>query len=157
MNATNQVPSTLIAGGNEVFFSFLESLLSMVEGQVIPEDLYREMFRRWGARIATRSGFSGTLPEVLENVAHTLSILGLVRVFEPAGEEEGALRILVLRCLTSRYVAAACQPNDIQFVNIVAPMVEGLLKAAGHDVRVSETREGMLRPDEYYLLIHAGG
>ncbi len=140
-------------GGNEVFFSFLRSLFRSVDEKRIAPQEMDNILRTWGGELAQQCHLSHDLGPALEQLGELFSVMGLVRVFEPTDANPGEVKILVLRCLVSRYVNAPRLQEQQAIVPVIQLLVEGALQSVGLSYSVSEERRGMQRTDEYILQI----
>lgn len=145
--------SNVSYGGNEVFFSFLQSLLSNIDRGLLSQENLAESVRRWGSDLLQRRGAANTLEENLERLAEVLSILGLVRVFEPHRQEGKHIEVAVLRCMFSRYINIPRVREHQATYPLLSWLVEGYLNAAQTPCIVVENREAMQRNDEYILIL----
>ena len=138
-------------GGNEVFFSFLRTIMRAIDRGVLEAEAFESIVRDWGVSLAEGIGLSDRIEVALDQIAEMLSILGLVRVFEPAENNKGEYQVLVLRCMTSRYVGAYRNHQKLPTWNIIPLILEGALGAIGLRYQVTEIKDGMLHSDEYIL------
>lgn len=147
----------IYTGGNEVLFSFFETLLECADRGEIPHESIQTILRNWGASLVYRSGVQiDSLGLALDWLGDSLATLGLVRVFTPADVRDGAIRVLTMRCMVGRYVGVPRVRRELHHVCLISPLVEGVLASVGKPCRVVPSREGMLRGDECYLTITAG-
>lgn len=144
-------------GGNEVFLSFLQALWTELDKKNAPPGFNRSLVRTWGEQIGLRAGLTGVFFDDLDRVAHTLRLMGLVRIFEPLENRGNELDILVLRCLVSRYVQAPRTQKQMPFRPFLSQFVQGILQSAGHAVEVTESQDTLLRTDEQILTIKLSG
>ncbi len=146
----NKQPPTYF-GGNEVFFSFLRTLMRGIDRGVIEAEAFESIVRDWGVTLAEGMGLSNKIDIALDQIADMLSVLGLVRVFEPAEVSQNDYKILVLRCMASRYVNSYRHHHKLPTWNIIPLIVEGALGSVGLRYTVTEIKDGMLHSDEYIL------
>jgi hypothetical protein len=152
--------SDLYAGGNELYFSFLGTLLEVSDkGDPTSAELVDNALRQWGASWARAAGLRGSRDWDLDALSKALIALGLLRVFAPArlGEQASEVKVMVLRCRLSRAVMVPRIARGLPYRCLLAPIIEGALGAVGSASRVSTDRRGMLRNDECILLINPGG
>jgi hypothetical protein len=143
-------------GGNEVFFSFMQTLQEGIDQGILDVAAYEALVRRWGEVLGARARLPRSLGPALNRISDMLSTLGLVRVFEPSDVKNGEGQVMVLRCLAGRYLdAPRARQRKPRGPCLVRLLVEGALKAAGVDRAVAESRRGMLRADECMLTISA--
>jgi hypothetical protein len=168
MDADSKTPATQIeskeaeasqnapyAGGNELFFSFLGALLHAVDREDLTQATVASIIREWGQSLGKRLDLPQEVGPALDLVSQTLSIMGLVRVFEPADSDANSIRAMTLRCLAGRYVGSARTRLGQPYHWPVGPLLEGMLAAGGIDVQVSFDKSGMLRNDECILSLTA--
>ncbi|MCK6509904.1 hypothetical protein L6R29_08070 [Myxococcota bacterium] len=140
------------AGGNEVFFSFLRSLMESIDQGVLTIDQYRAILRQWGASLARQLPLERDLMAALEQLAEVFSVLGLVRVFELAQTDIHARpSILVMRCMISRVLFPARRQMGLPTENVLALLIEGALDSVQLPFRVSCDDRDALHGDEYIL------
>jgi hypothetical protein len=144
-------------GGNEVFFSFMQTLQDGIDQGILDAAAYEALVRRWGEVLGARARLPGSLGPALNRISELLSTLGLVRVFEPSDVKNGEGKVMVLRCLAGRYLdAPRARQHKPRGPCLIRLLVEGALRAAKLEHAVSESRRGMLRSDECILSISGG-
>ncbi|MCB9644397.1 MAG: hypothetical protein H6728_15095 [Myxococcales bacterium] len=140
------------AGGNEVFFSFLRSLMESVDQKIITQEQFRTLVRQWGVSLAQQALLEKDLLVALEQLAELFSVMGLVRVFEPAQTDENETpMILVMRCMTSRILFPSRRQKSLPIENIIPLLLEGALDSVGHAFHVIQDNKDALHGDEYIL------
>ena len=152
MSALPQSSKLAYAGGNEVFFSFLRSLMESVDQGTITQDQYRALLRQWGSSLAARLQRPPDLPHALEQIASLFRVMGLVRLFEPAPHDaQETPMILVMRCMISRYLFPQRRQKNLPTDNVIAFLLEGMLHALKMPYRVVVDDTETLHGDEYIL------
>jgi len=137
------------AGGNEVFFSFLQVLLDQVDQGHISQQAYDDAVKSWGRTLAQRAEVKGSLKSVIEAAGRMLATLGIVRTFDPLAGN----RILVMRALDCRYVGAPRVVAGKPYRALAGLLLQGVLDQAGLNYSVQESRDGMVRADELLLTL----
>ncbi len=152
MQQPSQSQRLAYAGGNEVFFSFLRSLMESVDQGTLTLDQYRTLLRQWGASMARQLPLERDLMTALEQLAELFSVMGLVRVFEPAETDHNTRpSILVMRCMISRVLFPLRRQKGLPTENVLALLIEGALDSVQMPFRVTFDNQDALHGDEYIL------
>lgn len=148
-----QTIENLYPGGNEVFFSFLEALISSIDDDKISQETLEIIFEQWGMNIAAKGKLPPQPLQALDKLQSILQLMGLARVFEPAEIDQENIQILVLRYLPARYIRSKKIKGNNIYLQTLCALLKGIFKQLNIKAEITLDPQQLLRSDECIISI----